>query len=218
MAIMTPPQPETKKQYPPEQNENLQELRDLYAQGPEVGRTALEKLTPGLQEYARAERKVESAGRTGLRQGKVSELTVIAPLGPGGAKRLRARLNLLSGNFGGAEKVGSVHDMRSVIFDNDTKLLFTTAYDGEWDAYIDDFATQVPDALDMVFIATGNFPGLRTPGIKDWIAKFLITADGWYVANPDLTVVETKRIATTPSITRAAPRALRCPSTAICAG
>jgi hypothetical protein len=31
-----------------------------------------------------------------LRQRKVSELTVIAPLGPGGAKRLRARLNLTS--------------------------------------------------------------------------------------------------------------------------
>jgi hypothetical protein len=95
-TIMTPPQSETRKQYPLEQNEKLQELRDLYAQGPEVGRAALEKLTPGLQEYARAERKVESAGRTCLRQGKVSELTVIAPLGPGGAKRLRARLDLTS--------------------------------------------------------------------------------------------------------------------------
>ena len=32
--------------HPLEQNEKLQELRDLYAQGPEVGRAALEKLTP----------------------------------------------------------------------------------------------------------------------------------------------------------------------------
>ena len=30
-TIMTPPQPEAKKQRPPEQNEKLQELRDLYS-------------------------------------------------------------------------------------------------------------------------------------------------------------------------------------------
>ncbi len=38
-----------------------------------------------------------------------------------------------------------VHDMRFVFLDNDTKMLFATAYDGEWDAYIDDFATKIPD-------------------------------------------------------------------------
>ena len=35
--------------------------------------------------------------------------------------------------------------MRFVFLDNDTKLLFATAYDGEWDAYIDDFVTKIPD-------------------------------------------------------------------------
>ena len=38
--------------------------------------------------------KMESAGRIGARQGKVSELTVIVPLKPGGAKRMRAFLEL----------------------------------------------------------------------------------------------------------------------------
>jgi hypothetical protein len=45
-----------------------------------------------------------------------------------------------------------------------------------------------------VFSTTENFPGLSTPGIKDWIAKFQITAEAWYVANPDLTVAETKKL------------------------
>ena len=40
--------------------------------------------------------------------------------------------------------------MRFVIFDNDTKLLFATAYDGDWDAYINDFATLIPEALALV--------------------------------------------------------------------
>ena len=54
----------------------------------------------------------------------------------GGAKRLRGLLQLLEGNFQGADAVGTVHDMRFVFLDNETKLLFATAYDGDWDAYI----------------------------------------------------------------------------------
>ena len=92
--------------------------------------------------------EVESAGRIGARLGKVSELTIIVPFAPGGAKRLRAFLQLLGGNFAGADKVGTLHDMRFVFLDNDTKLLFATAYDGDWDAYIDDFVTKIPDSLD----------------------------------------------------------------------
>jgi hypothetical protein len=47
----------------------------------------------------------------------------------------------LEGNFRGGDAVGTLHDMRFVFLDNDTKLLFATAYDGDWDAYIDDFVT-----------------------------------------------------------------------------
>ena len=99
---------------------------------------------------------MESAGRVGSRQGKVSELTMIFPFAPGGAERLRALLQLLNGNFDGADKVGTVHDMRFVFLDNDTKMLFATAYDGEWDPYIDDFATKIPDYLDILYSASAR--------------------------------------------------------------
>ena len=33
-----------------------------------------------------------------------------------------------------------------------------------------------------------------SPGAKDWIAKHQITADAWYVASPNLTVAETRRL------------------------
>jgi hypothetical protein len=183
-------------QAPPELNGKIQELRALYAEGSEVGQRALDRLLGRLQAPAgKAATPVTNAGRTGLRQGKVSELTVIAPFAPGGAKRLRALLKLLGDHFGDAgEKVGTVHDMRFVFFDNDTRMLFTTAYDGDWDPYIDDFVAKIPDELDLVFSTTENFPGLAAPGIKDWIAQFQVTAEAWYVASPDLTVAETKRL------------------------
>ena len=88
--------------------------------------------------------RAQNAGRIGARQGKVSELTGFLPFAKGGAKRLRGLLQLLEGNFRAADAVGTVHDMRFVFLDNDTKLLFATAYDGDWDAYIEDFATKIP--------------------------------------------------------------------------
>ena len=84
--------------------------------------------------------------------------------------------------------------MRFVFFDNDTRMLFATAYDGDWDTYIDDFVAKIPDELDLVFSTTEGWPGLTTPGIKDHIAKFQVAAEAWYVASPYLTVAETKKL------------------------
>ena len=125
--------------------EKIQQLRDLFADAPEIGKRALENVLGELtSQVAEPRYRVESAGRVGVRLGNVSELTMIFPFAHGGAKRLRAFLQLLNGNLDGANKVGSLHDMRFVFLDNDTKLLFCTAFDGEWDPYIDDFATKIP--------------------------------------------------------------------------
>jgi hypothetical protein len=176
--------------------QKLQKLRELYADAPEVGKVALQH---GMADIARefaaltGATGVQSAGRVGSRQGKVSELTAILQIAKGGAKRLRGLLELVEGNFRGADVVGTLHDMRFVFLENDTKLLFATAYDGEWDAYIDDFVTKIPDHLDVINSAMEGWPGIRSPGAKDYIANHQITAEGWYVGN-DLTVAETKRL------------------------
>jgi hypothetical protein len=138
--------------------------------------------------------RVESAGRVGIRQGRVSELTMIFPFAPGGARRLRAFLQLLNGDFDGANKVGTLHNMRFVFLDDDTRLLFITAFDDEWDPYIDDFATKIPDYLDILDCGLEGWPGIRSPEAKDYLASHQITAEGWYVANPNLTVAEAHRL------------------------
>ena len=173
----------------------IQRLREVYATGPEVGKTALEKVLGELKTFASTTRaRVESAGRTGVRQGKVSELLFITPFAPGGAERLRALLQLRDGSFDDTDRVGTVHDMRFVFLDNDTKLLFATAYDGDWDPYIDDFATKITDQMDVIFTACEGWPGIRSPKVKDWIANHQIPAEGWYVAHPDLTVRDIHRL------------------------
>jgi hypothetical protein len=176
--------------------QKIQQLRELFANAPEVGKTALERVLQELTTQATQTppQPAQSAGRAGSRLGKVSELTLIVPLAPGGADRLRAFLRLLGGNLDGADKVGTVHDMRFVFLDNDTKLLFATAYDGEWDAYIDDFAAKIPDYLDLISSAFEDWPGIRSPGAKDYFLKYQLTAEGWYVASPNLTVADTRRL------------------------
>ena len=173
----------------------VQELRQLYANAPQFAKTALENSLRDLASTASQPRsKMESAGRTGSRQGTVSELTLIAPFAPGGAARLRGVLQARNGNFDDTDRVGTVHDMRFVFLDNDTKLLFATAYDGDWDAYIEDFVAKIPNEMDVLFSLWEGWPGIHSPEVKDWIAKHQVTAEGWYVAHPDLTVRDITRV------------------------
>ncbi len=194
MAIET--QGSARQDQEPTIEEQIAHLRELFADAPEVGRSALERVLKELTSQASQEPPppIVSAGRVGSRLGNVSELTIVGPLAPGGADRLRAFLRLLGGNLDGADKVGSVHDMRFVFLDNDTRMLFATAFDGEWDPYIDDFVTNIPDYLDIINSAWLDWPGIRSPEAKDYLLKYQVTAEGWYVGNPDLTVAETRRL------------------------
>jgi len=175
--------------------QKIQKLRDAFADAPQMAKTALENRLQDLASYmSEPGSRMESAGRTGSRQGTVSELTLMLTFAPGGARRLRALLQAQNGNFDDADRVGTVHDMRFVFLDNDTKLVFATAYDGDWDPYIDDFATKIADIMDIAFSAFEGWPGIHSPEVKDWIAKHQVTAEGWFVANPNLTVAETRRL------------------------
>jgi hypothetical protein len=171
----------------------IEKLRELYADAPEIGRVALENLIEGMKAKAASGEKTSTAGRIGLQTGKISELTTLLPLLPGGAKRIRAVLDA-GGNLQNADDVGTLHDMRYVFLDNDTKLLFVTTYDGDWDPYIDDFATIIPDDLDVVFANCEGWPGVRNPAVKDFIVKHQIPAHAWYVGNPNLSVKDTRRL------------------------
>ena len=185
-----------KSKQPADAQKKIQELRDLFADATPVGKAALENVLRELTtQVSEPPPPIESAGRVGARLGKVSELTIVVPLVPGGAKRLRAFLRSLGGNLSpGATKVGTLHDMRFVFLDNDTRLLFATSFDGDWDTYIDDFIKLIPDYLDLMDSAWEGWPGIRSPEAKDYLVKHQITAEGWFVAHPDLTVAEATRL------------------------
>jgi hypothetical protein len=80
-----------------------------------------------------------------------------------------------------------------VLFDNDTRMLFATVFDGTWDNYIDDFATKMPDQLDALFAGMEGYPGIHDPNIKDYIRKYQVEAAEFYSAYPDATVKQLKK-------------------------
>jgi hypothetical protein len=162
---------------------------------PEASKASQDVLIADLfaQEGKTSDGESQSAGRVGLKNGVVSELTSIVELKPGGAEHLRALFAMVRGNFSGADRVGTLHDMRFVFLENDTKLMFATTYDGDWDSYIDDFATKIPDLMDLIFSSAVGWPGIASPTVKDFIVSKQITAAGWYVANPRQTVIDVRR-------------------------
>jgi hypothetical protein len=48
--------------------------------------------------------------------------------------------------------------------------------DSEWGSCDDDFVTQIPDYLEIMSSASD---GMRSPGAKDYLGNFQITAEGW---------------------------------------
>jgi hypothetical protein len=134
----------------------------------------------------------QSGTRPGLKAGRSNEFTLIMKLKPGGADRLRKKLTSSSDiarpNQGLMDRVGTVHDMRFIIFDNDTRLLFASTFDGDWDAYINDFAAHIPDQLDLIFGEAEDYPGIRSPNIKDYIVKHQVPATYFYSAYPNVSV------------------------------
>ena len=139
----------------------------------------------------------QAESRPGLKAGRSNEFTLIMNLKPGGAERLRKKLASNS-KFGNqnqvyADRIGTLHDLRFVIFDNDTRLLFATTFDDDWDAYINDFATLIPDLIDHVFEEVEDYPGIKSPDIKDYIAKYQVTSTYFYSAYPDASVRDIRR-------------------------
>jgi hypothetical protein len=134
--------------------------------------------------------KKADKSRPGAKAGQSNEFTLISKLKPGGAERMR---QLLADGFTGerqknTDRIATVHDLRFIIFDNDTRIIFASTFDGSWDTYIDDFGTILPDEIDLLFHEFEGYPGIHSPDIRDWIVKQQVTAVGFYCAYPDSSV------------------------------
>ena len=121
--------------------------------------------------------------RPGRKQGATGELTTFWKVKPGHEKQIREALETLNRwpleqKTHAGRLIGTLHDRRWVLFDNDTRMLFCTNYDGEWDPYIEAFAEHNAPAFNMIFEHIEGFPekGLHDPNVLDYIIDHQETA------------------------------------------
>ena len=132
--------------------------------------------------------------RPGLMDGGVSEFLVMSEIKAGQAPALRKTIEALNSpsreetRRAAVRDIGTIHDARHAIFDNDTRFLFASVFDGSWDTYIDDFATTaIADVFSEVFQFSEGFPGITAPNVKDWFVAHQVPAMSFLSAYPELT-------------------------------
>jgi hypothetical protein len=128
---------------------------------------------------------------TGLRVGNRAEFTLIAPvIQPDGPAIFRERVKKAQIEAGYWEgRLGTVHDLRIGLINNDSQLLFAATYSDEFKPYLLDVIRFATPWIDHIFsgVAEG-FPGLESDEAVPYIEKYQVEAGLWYGSpNPDLT-------------------------------
>lgn len=148
----------------------------------------------------------------GAKSGKREELTMLYRVKPGHEKQMRTAIRSFyeHPNRRNAEdprvlavnvQIG-VHDVRHVLFDNDTRLLWMTSFDTEWDPYIDDtfavpgaipaYATMLQHTVEAPAEITdpnSTFYKNSRP-VKDLFIGSRVLATGFFPTFPNVTVRE----------------------------
>ncbi len=136
--------------------------------------------------------------RPGLRVGSTSEFSLFFRVKPGHADDLRGALRALNDAAGYRPgdydlPVASIHEARFVMFDDDTRLLFATSFDGSWDAYMEDFASKPLSLFDAVFRHVDGYDGAPDVAtLKAFILSAQVTAAA-YARNYPGTVKEIRK-------------------------
>jgi hypothetical protein len=141
---------------------------------------------------------MDETNRPGLRVGSISEFSLFFRVKRGHADDLRVALRALNDAEGYRPgdydlPVASIHEARFVMFDDDTRLLFATSFDGTWDAYMEDFASKPLSLFDAVFRHVEGYDGAPDVAtLKGFILGAQVTAAA-YARNYPGTVKEIRK-------------------------
>jgi hypothetical protein len=125
----------------------------------------------------------------GKRIGKRGELTGIGKVTRDGARIFRERLPQFQAEAAYWEnRIGTVHDFRVFLFDNDTRILFTIVFDGEFKPYVEDLIREVTPWLDQIFGGVWDgYEGMKDPGLVQFVLNAVIEAEFFYAAFTEAT-------------------------------
>jgi hypothetical protein len=141
---------------------------------------------------------VTDAGQHGITVGPTSEFSLFFHVRRGEEQKIRAAINELQNSPGYRPgdyelPIAVIHEARFVLFDDDTRLLFATSFDGTWDSYMEDFASKPLKLFDAIFRHVEGYGGLPDiAAVKRFIQDAQHTASG-YARNYGGTVKEISR-------------------------
>jgi hypothetical protein len=134
-----------------------------------------------------------------------SPLTLVMKIKSDAAyQELQALLNQLQGAPPGhnpihtaLDKLANVHFARFVFLNNNTQLAVITTYDGEFDAYINEFVDAIGDIFNALLARMDGAPPLPVQQNRDAFLAYVRTNDfrgiePFYSAYPTATVLDIK--------------------------
>lgn len=132
----------------------------------------------------------------GKRLGRKAELTIINPLTADGVRLFKQRLPELQDlAFVYEPRVGTVDNFRAVLIDNETRLLVTIVYDGDFKPYVVDIIDNAAPWLDKIFTdIVEGYPGSASPAAPKWVIDSSYTSSIFYHSHPDKTVHDVARM------------------------
>jgi hypothetical protein len=145
--------------------------------------------------------KPTATPRKGRRTGVATELSVFLKVKPGREQQIREVLTRqspedMARGMQALADVGTLHEGRNVLFDNGTRLLIATSFDGDWDPYIEDFSRSfVLEAWDKFLIHCEGWPdegiaSLTLDQAKEFLTAHQVTAARYFRPVPDVTAKE----------------------------
>ena len=138
------------------------------------------------------------AVRPGISVGPTSEFSLFFHVRAGHEREIREAIDTLQHSPGYRPgdyevPIATIHEARFVLFDDDTRVLFATSFDGPWDAYMVDFASKPLALFDSIFRHVEGYDGLPDlAAVKDFISNAQTSAAG-YSRNYGGTVKEIRK-------------------------
>ena len=91
-------------------------------------------------------------------------------------------------------QLGTVHDVRICLINDDKQLLFAATYSDEFKPYVADVIKFATPWIDYMFTGVGEgWPGLTSPDAIPYLLKYTVQSDVWYASNADATVRDVAR-------------------------
>jgi hypothetical protein len=138
------------------------------------------------------------AAGPGITVGPTSEFSLFFHVRGGQEAEIREAVNALQSSPGYrpgdyALPIAVIHEARFVLFDDDTRLLFATSFDGPWDAYMLDFASKPLKLFGSIFQHLEGFEGLPDlDAVKSFVSNAQVSASA-YARNYGGTVSEIRK-------------------------